>query len=167
MGLLSPALLQLVEDHHCREILELVHHQEGSLGKNKSFVKNESAKRVKKDMTCGHRCTKLCLAFHWRRQTLRGLLVSKFNWKKKSKWWLLKTQPITVYLEWLWVKKKKNTKQQNINKKTTETWHLTNWVVWRVYFNNYVTKILTKSDAWNLELISWNFLKIDDLLKHE
>lgn len=63
--------------------------------------------------------------------------------------------------------KKKTTKQQNNNKKTTETWHLTNWVVWWVYFNNYVKKILTKSDAWNLELISWNFLKIDDLLKHE
>ena len=85
MGLLSPALLQLVEDHHCREILELVHHQEGSLGKNKLFVKNESGKKSEKDMTCGHRCTKLFLAFHWQRKTLRGLLVSKFNWKKKSK----------------------------------------------------------------------------------
>lgn len=48
MGLLSPALLQLVEDHHCQEILELVHHQEGSLGKKKSFVKNERGKKSEK-----------------------------------------------------------------------------------------------------------------------
>lgn len=151
MGLLSPALLQLVEDHHCREILELVHHQEGSLGKNKSFVKNESAKRVKKDMTCGHRCTKLCLAFHWRRQTLRGLLVSKFNWKKKSKWWLLKTQPITVYLEWLWVKKKK------IQNSKTSTKRQQRHDIWQIgLFGEFILTIMWRKFSPNLTLETWN-----------